>query len=292
MVKSHEKRDAVLFLLPIGIVYLGFLFGPILGTIIISFTEYDIIAPMKFIGLENYRELFQSERSLGIYVTTFEITIILIVLHAIIGLLLAMAVVSLQGMYQGVFRILFYTPVVITTASMAIAWKYMFNYDFGAINWVIASLGFDRIPWVASSQYVYASIAMFSVWKFVGNAFIYYYIGLKSLPETYYEVAYIDGAGPWARFRHVTLPLLSPTIFFVVMILCIQTVQIFDEPFFLTGGGPGDASRTINLHVYEVAFQRYDIGTASAITVTLLLLLIAFTAFQVYFSRKWVNYDR
>ncbi len=292
MVKSHETRDAVLFLLPIGIVYLGFLFGPIVGTVIISFHEYDIIAPMEFVGLENYRQLFSSERSLGIFLTTFEITIILIVLHAVIGLVLAMAVVSLKDRYQGVFRIIFYAPVAITTASMAIAWTFMFNYDFGVLNWALTRLGFVRIPWVVSSQYVYASIAMFSVWKFVGNAFIYYYIGLRSLPETYYEVAYIDGAGPWTRFRHVTLPLLTPTIFFVVMILCIQTVQIFDEPFFLTGGGPGDASRTINLHVYEVAFRRYDLGMASAITVILLLLLIAFTAFQTYFSRKWVNYDR
>lgn len=292
MVKSHETRDAMIFLLPLGLVYLVFLLGPIIGNIVISFTEYDIIDPMEFVGLENYRELFSSERTLGIYVTTFRLTILLVVLHSVIGLVLALAVVSLQSEYQGVFRIVFYTPVVITTASMAIAWKYMFNYDFGAINWIISRLGFERIPWVASSEYVYLSIALFSVWKFVGNAFIYYYIGLKSLPKTYYEVAYMDGAGAWARFRHITLPLLTPTIFFVIMILCIQTIQIFDEPFFLTAGGPGDASRTINLHVYEIAFQRYDIGMASAITVTLLLLLVAFSVFQVFFSKKWVNYDR
>lgn len=292
MVRSHETRDAILFLLPLGILYMAFLHGPIIGAIYVSFTSYDIITPPDFVGLGNYIRFFSSERTLGIYATTFQISAILIVLHASIGLVLALSVMSLNRKYQGFYRIVLYAPVVITTASMAIAWHYMFNRDFGVFNWALRSMGFQPIAWLTSSRYVFTSISIFSVWKFIGNSFIYYYIGLKSIPDEYYEVAYIEGAGPLDRFRHVTFPLLTPTIFFVLMILCIQTIQIFDEPFFLTRGGPGDASRTVNLHIYEVAFRSYDMGYSAAIAVTLLLVLLTFTLIQTNLSKRWVNYDR
>lgn len=292
MVKSKETRDAVLFLLPLGLVYGVFLYVPIAGVVLISLTEYDIIGQVEFVGLENFARFVTSERSLGIYATTFLIAIIVVTQQLIGGLILALSVSSIKKRYQGIFRTVFYTPVIITTASMAIAWGYMFNYNFGIINWAIVSLGFERVPWVTSSQYVIPSIAIFTFWKFVGNPFIYFYIGLQSISETYYEVAQIDGAGPWTRFRNITFPMLTPTMFFVVMILCINVIQMFDEPYFLTGGGPGDASRTINLHIYEVAFQRYDMGYSSALAVTLLVLLISLALVQTKLSKKWVTYDR
>lgn len=292
MVGTRNGRDAFLFLLPAGLLYFGFLHGPIFGAILISFADYDIISPIRFIGFENYIRLFTSERTLGIYRTTFRIAIPLVVLHGTIGLGLALLVKSVHERWQGFFRIMFYLPVVITTASMAIAWSFLFNYHFGAVNWMLARLGMAPVPWTISSEHVFRTIYIFSIWKFVGTSFMYYYIGLNGIPEQYYEAAVVDGAGPLARFRYVTLPMLTPTIFFVVTILCIRTVQMFDEPYFLTGGGPGDASRTLNLHIYETAFRSYDMGFASAVSVTLLLILIVFTIFQNVMSRKWVNYDR
>lgn len=293
MIETHRGRDALLFLLPIGVVYAVFLVGPIFGSFFLSMSSYDIIRPPRFVGFENFVRLVQSERSRTIFLNTFRITLILIVLHASIGFMLALLVTSLHRLVQGIMRTIIYLPVILTTASMAIAWVFLLNREFGVFNWVLGSLfRLEPIAWLTSSRYVFSTISIFSVWKFIGNSFMYYYIGLMSIPKDYFEAAYIDGAGAFARFRYITLPLMTPTIFFVVMVLCIQTIQIFDEPFFLTRGGPGDASRTINLYIYETAFRNYDLGFASAISISLLVLLVIFTIFQLKFSTLWVTYER
>lgn len=293
MIETHRGRDALLFLLPIGVVYAVFLVGPIFGSFFLSMSSYDIIRPPRFVGFENFVRLVQSERSRTIFLNTFRITLILIVLHASIGFMLALLVMSLHRLVQGIMRTIIYLPVILTTASMAIAWVFLLNREFGVFNWVLGSLfRLEPIAWLTSSRYVFSTISIFSVWKFIGNSFMYYYIGLMSIPKDYFEAAYIDGAGAFARFRYITLPLMTPTIFFVVMVLCIQTIQIFDEPFFLTRGGPGDASRTINLYIYETAFRNYDLGFASAISISLLVLLVIFTIFQLKFSTLWVTYER
>lgn len=292
MVGERDAKKAFLFLLPLSIVFFVFLVLPIFIAIGISFTEYDILSSPSFVGFQNFLKIFRTKRVLGIFLTTFKLSIILVVLHGSIGLLLALLVNSVSKKIQNVMRLLLYAPVAITTASMAIAWKYMFNRDFGVINWVLQIFNIEHISWLTSSVHVTQSIAIFSIWKFVGNAFLFYFIGLSGIPKELYEVADIDGAGPLVRFTKVTLPMLSPTIFFVIMVLFISTLQIFDEPFFLTRGGPGDASRTVNLFIYEIAFQQYDMGYSSAVAVLLFITILALTILQNKLSKKWVNYDR
>ncbi len=291
MLNKNDGKAAVFFLLPLGAIFLLFLFGPIIGCLVISFTDYDIITPLKFVGLKNYIEFFKNERIGMIYGTTLKLVLMLVALHLTIGLVLALCVHSLRDRYQTVFRIVIYAPVIITTASVAIAWNYMLNENFGVFNYFLGRLGAEPIGWLTSSKYVFASIGMFSVWKFVGNSFIYYYIGLSGIPETYYEAARIDGANALQQFRHIKLPLLTPTIFFVFIILCIQTIQIFDEPFFITRGGPGDASRTVNLFIYEIAYQNYQMGLSSTIAISLFIILAIFTIIQMKVSRLWVTYE-
>ena len=291
MHRKNTTRDALIFLAPTLLIYLLFMIGPIVTSFILSFTDYDIISPLKFIGWKNILKFFQSPRLWSIYRTTLKLAGMLVVLHAIIGLFLALAVHSLKPKYQSPFRIILYFPCILTTASVAIVWFYLYNFEFGVLNYLLSLVHIKPVPWLLSRIWVYGAIAIFSLWKFVGTPFLYYYIGLQSIPKTLYEAAKIDGAGPVQTFYRITLPLLTPTIFFVIITLSIGATQIFDEPFFLTSGGPGDASRTVNLYIYEVAYQKFNLGYASTIALSLFVVLFLFTILQVILSKRWVHYD-
>ncbi|MCP4397483.1 MAG: sugar ABC transporter permease [bacterium] len=291
MYRKDNYRDALIFLAPTLLIYLMFMIGPIIASFVLSFTDYDIISPIQFIGLKNIVKFLRSARLHGIYLTTFKLAIMLVALHTVIGLLLAVSVHSLKTKYQSPFRILIYFPCILTTASVAIAWFYLYHFEFGVLNYFLRLLHIKPIPWLLSRTWVYATIALFSVWKFVGIPFLYYYIGLQSIPKTLYEAAKIDGAGPVQTFFRITLPLLTPTIFFVMITLSIGATQIFDEPFFLTRGGPADASRTVNLYIYETAYQKFNLGYASTIALSLFVVLFAFTIIQLQLSKRWVHYD-
>ncbi|MCG8453969.1 MAG: sugar ABC transporter permease [Spirochaetales bacterium] len=290
--KRHNGRDAALFLAPTAVTYAVFLYIPIVSCFVIAMSDYDILSPLNFIGFSNFKRLFTYDRTLSTYLTTFKLAGMVVILHTIIGLMMALIVRHFHRRFQSVLRSIYYLPSILTTASVAIAWRYIFHSDLGILNYFLRQLGLSNIPWLLDPQWVYGSIAVFSVWKFVGGAFLYYLIGLETIPESLYEAAKIDGAGSVSTFRHITLPMLTPTIFFVVLNLCIGATQMFDEPFFLTGGGPGDASRTVNLFLYEVAYKEFNFGYASAIAISLFFVLAIFTIVQVKASNKWVTYDR
>lgn len=289
--RLKNNRDAAVFLAPTFITYGLFLYIPIIACIVISFSRYDIISPLEMIGFENFTRLFSYKRTPVIYGNTFKLMLMLVTLHTLFGLALALLVRSLRERHQTALRFVYYFPCILTTASVAIAWRYIFHTDLGILNYALNRWGGEPIPWLNHSVWVYGTIAVFSLWKFIGNAFLYFYIGLGNIPHTYYEAGKIDGAGGFALFRHVTLPLLTPTIFFVILNLCIGSAQIFDEPFFLTNGGPGDASRTINLYIYETAYREFNFGYSSAIAISLFVLLALFTLIQLRMSKRWVNYE-
>ena len=289
--KHSNRKYAILFLAPTFVTYLIFLYIPIIFCFYLAFTKYDIISSSEFIGFDNFIRLFTYSRTPQIYANTFKLVLMLVSLHTVIGLLLALLVRYLFSSVQHVFRFIYYFPCILTTASVAIAWRYMFNKDLGIINYFLSQIGVEAIPWLNHPLWVYGTIAMFSLWKFVGNAFIYFYIGLGNIPSNYYEAARIDGATTFRVFKHITLPLLTPTIFFVVLNLCITSSQIFDEPFFITQGGPSDATRTLNLYIYETAYREFNFGYSSAIAISLFLILALFTIIQLKMSKRWVTYD-
>lgn len=282
----------MLFLSPTLLVYGLFLFVPIIACFFIAFSSYDILRPMEFNGLKNFIRLFTDQRTSKIYWTTLKLTVMLVILHTVIGLSLALLVRSFQSrLLQGFSRVIYYLPCILTTASVAISWRYILNTDLGVMNYFLGKLGIEAIAWLNHPIWVYGTISIFSIWKFVGTIFLYFYIGLGNIPRTYYEAAQIDGSGAFSTFRRITLPLLTPTLFFVVLNLFIMASQIFDEPFFLTGGGPNDATRTVNLYIYETAYREFNFGYSSAIAISLFFILAVFTLVQMKTSKKWVSYD-
>lgn len=292
---SKKKSDAVsgyLFLLPALLAFLLFIGAPMVITIVLSFFDYNMLQGSEWINFDNYIEFFKNPTSWQIIWNTFKLTLILVALHIVIALLLAFVIYKeKRGPVKYVYRTAVYLPSILTTASVAIAWYYMFNYDFGVFNWLLSQLGISGAKWLTSSSGVIVAICLFSLWKFVGTPFLYYLIGLQGIPDGYYEAAQIDGANKIQTFFHITLPMLTPTLFFVITITTINTFQIFDEPYIITNGGPGNASRTLALHVYEKAFKAYEMGYASSVSVVLFIIVLVITIILYSTQNKWVTYD-
>lgn len=293
--QRSENISGFMFVLPMFIVFLLCAGIPIVATLFyLAFTKYNLMTPPEWIGLDNFIRMFQDPTAPAILWNTIRYPLMLVPLHVILGLLLALLVNSTKvGVLKYISRTAVYFPFIVTTASVAIAWGYLFNRDFGVINWFLESLGIidSGIPWTTSSQYAMWSIVIFSGWKFVGNYFLYYLIGLQNIPESYYEAAKIDGANSFQIFRKITLPLLTPSIFYVLLLVMVGAMQAFDEPFFLTKGGPGNSTRTASLFIYQKAFESYEMGYASAFAALLFIAVFILTAIQLGLQKKWVNYD-
>jgi multiple sugar transport system permease protein len=266
---------------------------PIFMTVfVLSFSDFSLLDPLRFIGIENFRRLFTDPDFKTVIFNTVKFISIIAPLHIILGLVLAVLIDSVSNnFFQGFFRTVFYFPLVVTTASIVLVWGYLYDYNFGVFNWLLSLADIPPIRWLVDTKWSLLSVALFSAWKFIGNAFLYYYIGLRNVPDTYMEAASIDGANKLQQFFYVRLPLLTPTLFFVVTITLINCFQMFDEPYFLTKGGPGVSSQTIAMHIYRRGFGEYHFGYASTLGLILFLIVLAVTIVMFAFQNKWVHYD-
>ena len=288
--KRSDNLWGYAFIAPALIGYILFILLPIILSAVLMFYSYNLVQPAKFIGLGNIQRMFKDSVVKNSFLNTFKFLLILAPIHCIIGLVLAYMVSRTRRM-QSVYRTCIYFPSIVTTASVAIAWAYIFSTDTGVVNYYLRQLGLPNVKWLTDANVAYLTIAMFSFWKFIGTTFLYYYIGLKNIPETYYEAAEIDGASTVRSFFSITLPLLTPTIFFVTITNIIGVVQIFDEPYLLTNGGPGSSTRTVALEIYERAFLQMKIGYGATIAFALFLIILGITVVQYLGQNKWVNYS-
>lgn len=293
--KARETIQGYLFVAPLFLFFLVFTAIPVIVTLFyLGFTKYNIMNNPKWIGIANFKRIFQDPSIPQVAWNVIRLPMFLVPAHVVCSLLLAYGVYRIKNRYfKYVCRTAIYFPAITTTASVSIAWGYLFNKDLGVFNWVLEKLGIisEGIPWLTSSNYAMTAIVIFSIWKFSGLHFLYYLIGFENIPVSYYEAARMDGAGEWTLFRKIVLPLLTPSIFYVLLTTMIGTMQAFDEPYFLTHGGPGDNTRTVAMFIYEKAFQSYDMGYASAVAALLFLAVFTLTALQLYWQKGWVNYD-
>ncbi|WP_029468019.1 carbohydrate ABC transporter permease [Blautia producta] len=291
--KRKEARAAYLFVAPTVIFFTAFVAVPIIMTVfVLSFSSYDLLSPMKFVGLENFKQLVLDPDVKVVLLNTLKFILIIAPVHIVIGLLLAAAVTSVKSwFFRGAFRVAFYFPLVVTTASVAIVWGYLYDTNFGVFNYFLSSAGAPAIPWLTDASWSLVAVALFSAWKFIGNAFLYYLIGLQNIPDSYIEAASIDGANGIQIFFRIKLPMLTPTLFFVITTTLINCFQMFDEPFFLTKGGPGVSSQTIAMHIYRKGFNEYHFGYASTLGLILFVIVLIVTFIQFSTQKKWVSYD-
>lgn len=287
-----EWRAAYLFLAPALLGFLCFVAGPLIAAVALSFSRYDILTPPTFVGLANYQLLLQDERLRRIYGNTVTLVVATVFLDVTIGLILALAVNrKMPALLRYLFRTAFFFPVLTSLASIAVIWSFLLNADFGILNYYLGKIGIGHVAWLTSSSRVIPAIMLMSVWKNVGFSFVLFVAGLQAIPRVFYEAARIDGAGAGRIFWRITLPLLSPTTFFAVVIGLINGFQIFDAPQILTQGGPGDSSRTVVMYIYEQGFRNFSMGYASTIALSLFLVILLLTVVQMRLSRNWVFYE-
>ncbi len=293
-VQSLRRGDAVagyLFILPTVLGFLLFVLGPIVGGLALGFMEYDLLTEPSWAGLDNFRKFGDDARVLQIFGNTVYYVVGMILLDLVWAMILAVALNSvIPPLFKVIFRAVFFFPILVSGAVISIVWLYLFNMDLGIVNYFLGEIGIPRIPWLISSNWVKNSVIIMTVWNGVGFNMLLLLAGLQGIPKELYEAGTIDGAGRWASFSKITLPMLSPVIFFILVKGAIGVFQLFDSPFVLTRGGPGDASRTMLMYIYERGFQILDFGYAAALGILLFLAILLVTLVQFLTSDRWVFY--
>ncbi|MBC7121690.1 MAG: sugar ABC transporter permease [Pseudothermotoga sp.] len=269
-----------------------FVFGAVVFSLFLSFFEWDMLTKPTFVGLKNFTKLLLEDRTFHlVFRNTLWFVLGTVPTRVLLGLVLALVLVrNIPG--RTFFRAVVFLPVIIPTVAAAMVWRWIFNADFGLLNDFLYQIGISNLPrWLSDPKWALTAIVILSVWKDVGFSTVMFMAGLQSIPTTVYEAAQLDGASAWRTFIHITLPLLSPTTFFVIVINVISSFQVFDQAYVLTGGGPGNATNTIVYYIYNNAFQWFRMGYAAAIAWVLFAVIFVATFVQFKYQRKWVYYE-
>jgi multiple sugar transport system permease protein len=283
----QEAKWAYIFLLPNLVLFLTFTIYPVFASFYYSLNRWDLHTPMEFIGLGNYRALFADETFHKVLWNTFYFTAGVIPFQTALGLLIAVALnQKLRGMTF--YRAVYFVPVVTSTIAVSLVWQWMYQPQWGVINSLLASIGIQGPNWLFSTTWAMPSVILMSIWKNVGYSVVLYLAALQSVPESLYESAMIDGANAWQRFWRITLPLISPTTFFIIVLSVIGSFTSFDQVYILTQGGPARATSVIAHYLYQNGFQYFAMGYAAAIAYVLFAMLFAMTLLQWYYRRRWV----
>lgn len=290
--EKSENLAGILFVSPmlIGVSVLVLL--PIFATFALSFADWSFITPLsqlKWVGFDNFTRLFEdtvflkSLRNNAIFVLTVPICM---------AISLLIAVTIDRNVYlKGFFKVAFFMPYISSVVAIAVVWQVLFHPSQGPINQVLMSLGIENPPlWIADPNFALISIMIIQIWISIGFNMIIYLAGLQSIPRDLYEAADIDGASAWVKFKNITLPMVSPTTFFLLITGIISTFKVFDLISVLTKGGPMHATSMIVWNLYDTAFVNLDIGHASAMAVILFFIVFAITLIQWLGQKKWVNY--
>jgi multiple sugar transport system permease protein len=280
---------ALLFVAPSLVPLLLFMVGPMVASGGISLLSWDLLSPAKWVGTANYRLLLHDEDFHRALLHTLAFIAAYLPLVLVGGLALALALNQrLRGL--GWFRTVYFLPVVTSWVVVALIWKWLLNPGTGLVNQALGLVGIAGPGWWVDPNWAMPSIVLASAWKDVGFVMVILLAGLQAIPEEYYEAAALDGQGRWGRFRHVTLPLLTPAIFFVVVISLINNFQVFDQVWVMTGGGPADSTTVVMQQVVKNAFSFGRMGYAAAMSWILFAVILAVTLVQLRLQRRWVNY--
>jgi multiple sugar transport system permease protein len=265
--------------------------GPIIASFGISLTDWDLLSPAEFVGLDNFATLLGDDRFLLALRNTAFFTLTSVPLGLILGLGLALALDQrIRGI--AIIRTAYFLPVVTSTTAIALVWLWIYSPQGGLLNAVLGTLGIPPQKWVSDPFWAMPSIVAMSVWQGLGVTVIIFLAGLQGIPQEFYDAASVDGAGRWARFRHVTVPLLTPTIFFTGILAFIGAFQVFDQVYVLARPGePSRATITLVYFIYESGFDHFKMGLAAAASWILFLIVAVLTILYFRSQRRWVHYQ-
>lgn len=288
-----ELLQSAPFILPSLIGFTVFFLLPLAASLVISMCNWDAITAPGFVGFANYGSLLRDPQFWAVMRNTAYYVLGVVPVAIAFPLLIAM---GFNNQFRGmsVIKAVYFLPSVVSMVAAALVWKWMFNPSYGIINEALRAIGVPErlLPgWLASPSSAIPSLILMQGWKIAGYNAVIFLAGLKGIPKHLYEAASIDGANGWRRFISITIPMLSPTTFFVLVITIINSAQVFDQVFVMTQGGPADATNTIVYFIYQYAFQRFKMGYASAAAWILFAAIFGFTLLQFKYQREWVHYE-
>ncbi|MFI5694135.1 carbohydrate ABC transporter permease [Kribbella sp. NPDC051586] len=287
---KQEARWGVLLALPAIIGFVAFTFLPMIASAVISLTDWTIGAAPKFVGFANYKRMFTADDSFfkslwsTLYYTLGAVPLLLVVAFAAAMLLNQ----PVRG--QAFFRVIYYLPAIVPIVANSMLWIWLFNPDFGLLNTLTEKAGLPRSQWIFDESTAIPSLILMSVWGF-GNVAVIFLAGLQGVPRQLYEAIAVDGGGAWRKFRHITLPMMTPTIFYSLVTSVIGALQVFVQAAVMTEGGPNDSTLFYIYYLYRTAFTNNEMGYASALAWVLFLVIMAVTVVLFRNSSRWVYYE-
>ncbi|MCC3358942.1 carbohydrate ABC transporter permease [Bacillus sp. REN16] len=291
VLKKNNILAAVPFLLPSIMGFMAFTFIPIIATLLLSFFNWSLLDKPSFVGLDNFIQLFTNDPSfIKVVINTFYYVSVYLILNIIFAIGLA---VWLTQQVKGlvVFRALMFFPVLIPPVAIALIWQWIYDKNNGLFNIFLEWIGIQGPNWLGDIKFAMLALIIATLWQYVGYNMLIFMAAIKGIPPSLYEAASLDGAGFIAKFKHVTLPLLTPAIFFAGVMTLINTFQTFDLVFALTNGGPGQSTEILGLYVYNNAFMWFKMGYGSSIAVVMFIFILIITILQLKFQKRWVHYE-
>lgn len=286
------RQDVVfyIFIAPWAIGFIAFTLGPFLVSMGLSLTEWNLLTPPRFIGLGNFVRMFTDDRYFGVSLwNTFYFTVVSVPLKQLVGFMLAMLLnQNLRGIY--IYRTIFYLPSVTSGVATAMLWMYVFGYHTGIVNAILKFFSLGPYAWFTDLDLAMPTLIFISLWE-VGSIFLIYLASLQGVPFQLYEAAEVDGAGRWHKIWNVTIPMITPAVFFNTVMGFIGSFQVFTSAFIITAGGPADRTLFYVLRLYREAFTYFRMGYASALAWVLFIIIMVLSLIQLRLSRLWVYYE-
>jgi multiple sugar transport system permease protein len=281
----NDTPYALVMIAPNIILFFMFMLFPIIWTFVMSLTSYDLITPMKFIGLENFINIFKDEVALECLRNTVVFTFITVPVGLVLSMFLAVLLDS--GIrFKRFYRAAFFLPSITSWVAIAVVWQWLYNPEFGLINYFLSFVGIPSIQWLTTSKLSLISVCIVCIWKGAGYSMLLFLAGLQSIPRVYYEASELDGATPLQQLFRITIPLLTPTTFFVFVTSIIGSFQTFDIVNLMTKGGPGRSSSLLAHYLYQNAFKYMKMGYASALAYLLFFVIMGITLINMRFEKK------
>ena len=293
-ISSMAKQQTVfgyLFILPWVVGFLVFGIYPMIMSLYYSLCQYDVLRIPQFIGFENYRRLLFEDNYFWLSISNTLFYTVIRVPFCILGSLLLAVLVNNKLKGMKLFRTVFFIPSIVTGVVLSVVWLWMFNPQYGLINTFLAYMGVSGPLWLLDPAWSKPSMILMSIWSIGGGRMLVFLAALQGIPVHLYESVEIDGGGWWAKFRNVTVPMLSPVIFLWTVLEIIFSLQVFIEAYIMTQGGPLNSTMFYNLYLYNKAFNDFDMGYASALAWILLVITLVITVIQFQMSKRWVHYD-
>jgi multiple sugar transport system permease protein len=286
----RETLDGWLFASPWIVGFVWLTLGPMLASLALSFTDWQLLVPPTWVGFANIdRALFRDPLVWRTLAVTVTYSLVAVPLHLVLGVTISLLLnTRVRGL--AFYRTIYYLPAVISGVAVALLWRWVFNPDFGILNYFLGLLGVRGPAWLADSDWALWALVLMSLWH-VGGGIVIYLAGLQGIPTELYEAATVDGATWLQQTRFVTLPMLSPVLFFQLLVGLIGALQTFTQAYVMTGGGPGDSTRFYMLYLYENGFQFFKMGYASVLAWILFVFILALTLVTLRTSSLWVHYE-